>query len=112
MHGTSARVFILIITFFSEKCVHSYLQRINSRLSFTKSRDAPKTSAEYFRQIHYGSAGDNSQSLDIVQPNFEKCHIMIGQDDRTSHQHIFFKVLLMNKLCLVKYLKCPTTRKI
>lgn len=98
--------------FFSEKCVHSYLQRITSRLSFTKSRDAPKTSAEYFRQIHYGSAGDNSQSLDIVQPNFEKCHIMIGQDDRTSHQHIFFKVLLMNKLCLVKYLKCPTTRKI
>ena len=48
----------------------------------------------------------------FVQPNFEKCHIMIGQDDRTSHQHIFFKVLLMNKLCLVKYLKCPTTRKI
>ena len=25
-------------------------------------------------------------TLDIVQPNFEKCHIMIGQDDRTSHQ--------------------------
>ena len=28
-------------------------------------------------------------------------HIMIGHDDGTSRQHIFFKVLSVNKLCPV-----------
>ena len=41
-------------------------------------------------------------------------HIMISQVDRISHQHIliFFKVLSVNRLCPVQFVKCPTKRKI
>ena len=45
----------------------------------------------------YFSAGNNSRSSDIVRPiilkMFDQIHIMIGQDDRTSHQHILSYLL-------------------
>ena len=42
-------------------------------------------------------------------------HIMIGHDDRscvTSTSWVFFKVLSVNKLCPIQFVKCPTKRKI
>ena len=38
-------------------------------------------------------------------------HIMIRHDDRTSHQHIL-SYLSVNRLCLVKFVKCATKTKI
>ena len=66
-----------------------------------------KTSAEYFRQIHSGSAitvGHWILSNQILK------NVTLWSNKMT--EHLTKKVLLVNKLCPVKYLKCPTTRKI
>ena len=65
------------------------------------------------------SAGNNSRSSDIVRPNFENVR-PISHYDRTrwpnmSPAHLEVsssKVLSVNKLCPVQFVKCPTKRKI
>ena len=64
------------------------------------------------------SAGNNSRSLDIVRPNFEKFRPIQWHFDRTrwlniwSAHHEFFTLLSVNKLYPVQFVKCPTKRKI
>ena len=49
------------------------------------------------KKLRYCSAGNNSRSLNIVRPKTLKIsgpfHIMVGHDDRTSHQHILSYLL-------------------
>jgi len=76
-----------------------------------------------FKENNHSSAGNNSQSWDIVQPNLKisswfcimtehALHCIMTEHLTSTSWVTIFKVLSVNKLCQVQFVKYPTKEKI
>ena len=102
----------------SWKCV-TIIGKASSK--FHVMNEVVMTQKELYKLSSNPSAENNSWSLNIVQPNFENVRpIKFSQYDWTwslvrftiTSSVIFFEVLSFNKLCTVKFVRCPTKTKI